>query len=125
MPSGLHHIAILCSDKARALRFYGDALGFVLEREVVRRDRGDEILWLCGYGVTLELFIAKERPCRVSDPEAYGLRHLALRVHDVAAVAARIAELGFAPEPLRRDSFDGKKMTFVKDPDGLPIELHE
>ena len=28
-------------------------------------------------------------------------------------------------EPLRTDDFDGKAMFFVKDPDGLPVEIHE
>ena len=125
MPSELHHIAILCSDKERALRFYRDALGFEVVRAVERPERGDEIVWLYGYGVTLEVFIAPNRPERVSEPEAYGLRHLALRVSDIEATVAHLAACGFTPEPIRRDSFDGKKMTFVKDADGLPVELHE
>ena len=28
-------------------------------------------------------------------------------------------------EPIRFDTFTGKKMTFFADPDGLPLELHE
>lgn len=125
MSDGLHHIALLCSDKARALRFYRDALGFEVVREVVRVERGDEIVWLRGYGVVLEVFVIPDRPPRVSDPEAYGLRHIALGVDDVEAMAARMRTWGFEPEPIRRDTFDGKKMTFVKDADGLPVELHE
>ena len=125
MPTGLHHIALLCSDKERALRFYVDVLGFRLKRALERPERRDEIVWLEGCGITLELFVAKDRPARVSDPEAYGLRHLALQVDDVERVAARVAALGFSPEPIRVDSVDGKKMTFVKDADGRPVELHE
>ena len=33
--------------------------------------------------------------------------------------------LGIPCEPIRMDKFTGKKMTFFKDPDGLPLELHE
>ena len=33
--------------------------------------------------------------------------------------------LGVACEPIRTDTFTGKKMTFFHDPDGLPLELHE
>ena len=79
MSSGLHHIAILCSDKANALRFYCDALGFEVVREVARPERGDEIVWLSGYGLVLELFIAPNHPTRINNPEAYGLRHLVFR----------------------------------------------
>ena len=125
MIKGVHHIAILCSDRERALSFYCDGLGFSVERTHKRPERGDEIIMLCGYGVTLELFVSKANPPRVTDPEAYGLRHLALWTDDVEKTAAALLEKGFCPEPLRRDTFTGEKMTFVKDPDGLPIELHE
>ena len=80
---------------------------------------------LDGFGITLELFVKSGCPARVSDPEAYGLRHLALRVEGIEAWIQKLQDAGYAPEVLREDSFDGRKMTFVKDPDGLPIELHE
>ena len=125
MIKGVHHIAILCSDRERALAFYRDALGFSVERAHVRPEREDEIVMLYGYGVTLELFVKKGNPPRVSGPEAYGLRHLAFSVDDVERVTDMLSARGFSPETVRRDSFTGEKMTFVKDPDGLPIELHE
>ncbi|MBR0442876.1 MAG: VOC family protein [Clostridia bacterium] len=125
MTRGVHHIAILCSDKARALRFYADALGFTLIRTVERPERGDEILLLQAHGTMLEIFIASDRPPRVSDPEAYGLRHLAFCVEHIEQLVEHVKACGFEPEPIRRDSMNGNKMTFVKDPDGLPIELHE
>ena len=33
--------------------------------------------------------------------------------------------LGIETEPIRFDTFTGKKMTFFKDPDQLPLEIHE
>ena len=33
--------------------------------------------------------------------------------------------MGISCEPVRRDTFTGEKLTFFRDPDGLPIELHE
>ena len=125
MIEGLHHIAILCSRREEALRFYRDGLGFCITEEHLRPERGDEVLLLEGCGITLELFIAAGRPERVSGPEAYGLRHLALRTADLEQLTEHLAQLGFRPEPVRRDAFSGEKMTFVKDPDGLPVELHE
>ena len=83
MIKGVHHIAILCSDRERALAFYCDGLGFSVERAHKRPERGDEIIMLYGYGVTLELFVSKANPPRVTAPEAYGLRHLALWTDDV------------------------------------------
>ena len=125
MIRGLHHIAILCSEREKALAFYCDALGFAVERTHPRPERQDEIIVLQGYGFALELFVSQSNPPRVSGPEAYGLRHLALLVDDVEQMTKKLSDMGFAPEPVRRDSFTGEKMTFVKDPDGLPIELHE
>lgn len=124
MIRSLHHIAILCSDRARSLAFY-ETLGFRLERNHIRPERNDEILMLQGHGITLELFITDTCPPRPTNPEAYGLRHLALGVRHIEALMQKLKDAGYAPEELRRDSFDGEKMTFVKDPDGLPIELHE
>ncbi len=125
MMKGIHHIAILCSDKKRALRFYCDGLGFSIRENHVRPERGDEIVMLEGCGVTLELFVAVGHPPRVSGPEAYGLRHLAFKVSCVEGLCEHLRGCGFCPEDIRRDSFTGEKMTFVKDPDGLPIELHD
>jgi len=116
MITGMHHIAII-STKEENLTFY-KTLGF---REVERRDRGyDVIVFLEGYGITLEIFIDPKHPERVTGPEAKGLRHLALKVDNLEETIKHF-DLDF--EPVRDDR--GKKMTFVKDPDGLPIEFHE
>lgn len=36
-----------------------------------------------------------------------------------------LLQAGYQPEPMRVDTITGKAMFFVKDPDGLPIEIHE
>ena len=46
MIRGLHHIAILCSDREASLRFY-ETLGFDLYESHPRPERQDEILMLC------------------------------------------------------------------------------
>ena len=124
MIRGLHHIAILCSDREVSLRFY-ETLGFDLYESHPRPERQDEILMLRGHGIVLELFVSKNNPPRVSNPEAYGLRHLALAVDALDDLVGALEHAGYQPEPIRRDTFSGEKMTFFKDPDGLPIELHE
>ena len=113
---GLHHIAIICSSEI-SVSFY-EKLGFKVTSRI---DRGYDILvFMSGYGLTLELFVDDKHPQRVDRPEALGLRHLALKVDDVEKT---IAELEIDTEPIRES--DGKRFTFFKDPDGLPIELHE
>lgn len=122
--TGLHHIAILCSEREAALRFY-ETLGFRMYESHVRPERKDEVIFMKQQDVVLELFIADNHPQRVTSPEAYGLRHLALGISDAEAAREKLIASGYAPEPIRTDTFNGRKLFFVKDPDGLPIELHE
>ena len=120
-----HHIAIICSDYAKAKDFYVDKLGFVMEREFHRPAQND-YLWMLRKGDTvLELFIRPDAPQRVNNPEALGLRHLAFRVEDAVAAARWLNSRGIETEPIREDPFNGGRFTFFKDPDGLPLELHE
>ena len=122
----IHHIAIICSDKDAALEFYHTRLGFPIIRENYRPEREDWKIDLSINPTTeLELFIMKDRPARVSDPEAYGLRHIAFRVASVDEMVAELESKGIPCEPVRADTFTGGKMTFFRDPDGLPIEIHE
>ena len=48
-----------------------------------------------------------------------------LKVEDVQACLAEFDQLGIPHTELRVDDFDGRKMAFFFDPDGLPLELHE
>ena len=66
-----------------------------------------------------------DRPARVTDPEAYGLRHLAFQVASVSDTVAELEKAGIPCEPVRFDAYTRKPMTFFCDPDGLPIEIHE
>lgn len=124
MITGLHHIAILCSERQRSVRFY-EILGFAIREAHLRPERNDEVIFMERQGITLELFIATGNPQRVTSPEAYGLRHLALRTNDVHMARKSLMDSGYAPEPIRTDTFDRRMLFFVKDPDGLPIEIHE
>ncbi len=44
---------------------------------------------------------------------------------NIEETVAELEALGIPCEPIRKDTFTGKKMTFFADPDGLPLELHE
>ena len=73
----------------------------------------------------LELFIKADAPQRVTNPEARGLRHLAFHVEDIEPAVAWLNSVGVETEPIREDKVNGGRFTFFKDPDGLPLELHE
>lgn len=116
----LHHIAMICSSE-RSLVFY-ESFGF---KEESRVNRGyDIVVWMRGGGATLEIFIDSTHPARVTNPEAYGLRHIAFEVEDLETECENLRNIGYQPEEIRTNS-DKVKFTFVKDPDGLPVELRE
>ena len=120
-----HHIAIISSDWEKAREFYVNKLGFELTREVYRPAQDDYLRMLSLGETTLELFIRPDAPQRVNNPEAMGLRHLAFRVEDAVAAAAWLNSRGIETEPIREDLVNGGTFTFFKDPDGLPLEIHE
>ena len=120
-----HHIAVICSDYARAKEFYIDKLGFTLEKEFYRPAQDDYLRMLRLGETVIELFIRPDAPARVSNPEAMGLRHLAFKVEDIVPAAAWLNSMGIETEPIREDPYNGGRFTFFKDPDGLPLELHE
>ena len=104
---------------------YGRLFGGILMQWI---DEVDLIL----NGVELEIFAPAQKdhehqlhPARPNFPEAYGLRHLAFTVTDIEKTAAELRKKGIETEPVRVDEFSGGKFTFFKDPDGLPLELHE
>ena len=120
-----HHIAIICSDWEQAREFYVNKLGFELIREVYRPAQNDYLRMLKQGDTVLELFIKPENPERVNNPEAKGLRHLAFRVDNAEEAAAWLNSRGIETEPIREDQVNGGRFTFFRDPDGLPLEIHE
>ena len=120
-----HHIAIIASDWEKAREFYIQKLGFELIREVYRPAQKDYLRMLKQGDTVLELFIRPDAPERVNDPEAMGLRHLAFRVEDIEPAVQWLNGQGIETEPIREDLVNGGRFTFFKDPDGLPLELHE
>ena len=121
----IHHAAIIASDYQRSKDFYVNQLGLELVREVYREQRDDYILTLKVGDIEVELFVMPNPPARVTNPEACGLRHLAFRVADMDEAVAWLNSRGIETEPVRWDPYTEIRMTFFRDPDGLPLELHE
>lgn len=121
----IHHIAIITSDYEKTKDFYVKKLGFKILSENHREDRADIKLDLQMGDCQLEVFVTKNAPERPSYPEALGLRHLAFKVKDIEKTVSELNEMGIETEPIRFDIFTEEKMTFFKDPDGLPIEIRE
>lgn len=105
----LNHIAIIVSSE-KGIKFYKQ-LGFdELSREIRNNENHDELIYLSNGLVTLEIYKDSTHPKRVTNPEAYGLRHLCFQVEKLEG-EYKVDKKG--------------KFKFIYDPDGLPIEIRE
>lgn len=123
---GFHHVAIIASDYEKSKRFYTRILGADIIAETYRAERHSYKLDLrFADGAQIELFSFPNPPKRVNAPEACGLRHLAFAVADVEQTVGYLTAQGIEVEPIRTDELTGRKFTFFRDPDDLPLECYE
>lgn len=125
MFDSIHHIAIIVSDYEKSKKFYVEQLELPIIRENYRKERNDYKLDLKIGDIELEIFGMENVPDRVTEPEACGLRHLAFKVDDIDKAVKWLNARGIETEPIRIDEYTQKRMTFFRDPDNLPLELHE
>jgi glyoxylase I family protein len=124
--TGIHHVAIICSNYERSKKFYVEVLGFSIIQETFRAERNSYKLDLrVGESSQIELFSFPNTPERVSKPEACGLRHLAFKVNNIEQAVIDLKSYHIEVEDIRIDDITGKKFTFFKDPDNLPLEIYE
>ncbi|NJK33997.1 MAG: VOC family protein [Oscillatoriales cyanobacterium SM2_2_1] len=124
----IHHFSILCADIWRSLAFY-EALGFVI---VTRFTAGTTLgCWLEGLGMRLELMQVPtpSPPANPFGDEGYvGYYHLSLAVDDVGQTLEGLGSILGTVRILLlpREQIIGDRtyrVSFIADPDGLPIEL--
>ncbi|MBO9588319.1 VOC family protein [Devosia sp.] len=126
---GFEHVGMTVSDMDRAIAFYCDLLGL---RLVLRKsaDRGELAFLDTGSGM-LEVFAPSaalvDRFRDVPLHEA-GLRHLTFAFSDMDEIVTRLGAAGFptveGPRPARNSTLL-KQLAFVRDPDGILVELVE
>lgn len=126
---GFEHVGMTVSDMDRAVAFYCGLLGLTL---VLRKpaERGEIGFFDTGSGM-LEVYAPSaalvDRFRDVPLHEA-GLRHITFAFSDLDAVLARLGAAGFhpieGPRPARHSEVL-KTLAFVRDPDGILIELVE
>ncbi len=126
MLKGIHHVAIICSDYERSKHFYVSVLGLEIIAENYREARKSYKLDLrLPDGAQLELFSFPAPAGRPSRPEACGLRHLAFAVSSVEEFSDYLQSCEIEVESIRVDEYTGKKYTFFRDPDELPLEIYQ
>jgi glyoxylase I family protein len=139
---GVDHTGITVSSVERSLAFWRDALGFELSHRAhhsgslaseVTGVAGAEILIavLKGHGHKIELleYVRPKERSLTLDHRAcdVGFVHVALTVENLDAMLERIATFGWKPpgrsQTLTSGPNAGKRVVYVRDPDGNTIEL--
>ena len=120
------HTCYRILDPAASIRFYTECLGLEHVREIPIRDEatnhffayaGDPEPWL-----ELTYNHGRTEPYEIGT----GYGHIAIRVSDLDATLAALAEKGVQPEkPPYTIRSAGSRICFVRDPDGYRIELIE
>jgi lactoylglutathione lyase len=122
----IEHTTITVSDLARSVEFYTRFLGFRVDREMWIPESNLRIAFLRLGESELELFgVGATTGSVISDDNAViGYKHVCLRVDSVDEEYARLAKAGVA---FRIPPTDVQyvRIAFLKDPDGMDIELLE
>ena len=128
----IDHTAISVSNLDISMRFYTDILGFTCERIIDIPDGNGRIALLKKADFTIEMFqfvdavlLPANDGRLIDDLKIIGVKHMALRVKDIWAAAAFLKEraVEFINEPVM--GARGFYRFFIKDPDGIPLELTE
>jgi len=120
MIKGIAHVCIGARDLAAAEQFYCGLLG--LGKKFAFKKGGKETGFYleAGRGSFIEVF-AQDKV----EPEAgSAIRHLCLEVSDVDEVAERLRAAGVEVSD-KKVGADGSWQAWLRDPSGIPIELHQ
>ena len=118
---GVHHLALLCSDVERTIRFYQELLGFPLVELFENRDyQGSTHLFFdLGHDNTLAFFDFPGLGLGPYQEVLGGLHHLAISVDQAHWDSAK-ARLEAAGIPTHVES---EISLYFSDPDGVRLEL--
>src|SRR5262245_58340502 len=121
---GVHHLALICSDPERTIRFYQELVGFPLVELFENRDYpgSSHFFFDIGGGNMLAFF---DFPGLGLEPVPEGLggvQHVAISVSDEAFEAAKAKLEAAGVEYLGPDR-GVEESIYFKDPDGIQVEL--
>jgi len=128
----IDHTAISVSNLEVSVRFYSEILGFSCDRIIDIPDGNGKIALLKKSDFTIEMFqftdtvpLVDNGGKLIDDLKKIGVKHIALRVNDIWVATDYLREHGveFISQPVK--GARGFYRCFIKDPDGMPLELTE
>jgi glyoxylase I family protein len=122
----IDHTTITVSSLRRSVDFYTGLLGFVVDHEMWIPESRLKIVFLRVGDTILELFGVPEcSGSALSEAnDVIGYKHICLRVDSVDEEYARLHAAG-VPFYITPTNVQNVRIAFLKDPDGLAIELIE
>jgi glyoxylase I family protein len=126
----LGHIALSVSNIVKSVAFYSGHFGLRPYARYNFKDKGLAMVMLKKSGMTLELFEFKKhkslpqyRKTLDHDLQTLGVKHFSLETKNITAAYNKFkkARVKFATE--LRVFANGKRYFFIKDPDGILIEV--
>jgi glyoxylase I family protein len=121
---GVHHVALICSEPERTIRFYQEVLGFPLIEVMENRDyRGSTHFFHdVGNGNLLAFFDFPGLGLQPGVEAIGGVQHIAISVdaESFESIRARVDASGL---PYIGPDRGLTSSIYVKDPDGIQIEL--
>ena len=121
----IHHVAIVVSDYEKSKDFYVNKLGFQVIREEYRQPQNDIKLEVQLGNSMIEIFGKKDPEPNHGQATRAGMWHLCFYAPDLDKTIAELNAVGIETDPIMINASNGKRICFFRDPDGLPLELHE
>jgi glyoxylase I family protein len=124
-----HHVAISVADIDRSVAFYSQ-LGFQTVLEWTADDNSLKIIHMKLGTSVLELFcytshFASPQSTLSLDTDlpVLGVKHFGLRTASIKDMYSRLKNIGYTPTTEIREGRTGVSYFFIKDPDGMYIEI--
>ena len=121
----IEHTTITVRDVGRSIGFYTTLLGFVVDHEINIPESSLRIVFLRLGDTMLELFSVPETKGEAlsDNNQVVGFKHICLLVDDVDSEYKRLSSAGvrFRSSPTTVNQI--VRVAFMKDPDGIDIEL--
>ena len=125
-----HHMGLSVPDLEASIEWYGNVLGFSVEKRMEMPAIGAKIAWLKRGDFRIELFemenaapLPDDRKIPNKDLLTHGWKHLSIEVADAAETLKTLRENGV--EIAMENVVDGVAMGFIRDNAGNLIEINQ